>query len=116
MIRKIVSMLLLSAAFSGCFYDKEELLYPTAKDCSTVDAHFAAQVQPLIQTRCAIAGCHDAASGNVGGPFTNYTQIKNKAGSIKTQVTSGAMPQGSTLTVEQIQLISCWVDSGAPNN
>lgn len=116
MIRKIISVLVLSAGLTSCFYDKEELLYPGANDCSTGNISFAADVQPLIQTSCAIAGCHDAGSGNKGGPFTNYTQIKNKAATIKGQVTSGAMPQGSSLTAAQIQLISCWVDSGALNN
>lgn len=116
MIRKTSFALALVFLLAGCYYDKEELLYPEPSDCSTINAKFSTQVAPLIQTRCAISGCHDASSGNAGGPFTNYTLISAKAANIKGQVRSGAMPQGSSLTAAEIQLISCWVDSGAPNN
>ncbi len=116
MIRKITSALCLAAFLTGCYYDKEELLYPGTNDCSTTSASFSAHVMPIIQTTCAMAGCHDATSGNKGGPFINYTQVKDKASTIKSQVLSGAMPQGSSLTAAQIQVISCWVSSGALNN
>lgn len=116
MIRKLTIALAFAFVMAGCYYDKEELLYPEASDCSTINAKFSTQVAPLIQTRCAIAGCHDASSGNKGGPFTNYTQISLKAATIKAQVESGAMPEGSSLTSAEIRLISCWVNSGAPNN
>jgi len=35
---------------------------------------------------------------------------------IRQQVITGAMPIGSTLTEEQIELISCWVDNGTLDN
>ena len=116
MIRKISVALALIPFLSGCYYDKAELLYPETVDCSTLNARFSAQIAPLVETRCAIPGCHDASSGNKGGPFTNYTQIHAKAATIKAQVQSGAMPEGSSLTAAEIQMISCWVNSGAPNN
>jgi len=116
MIRKIISALILTAVLTGCYYDKEELLYPGTNDCSTLSPSFTTHVMPIIQTSCAIAGCHDATSGNKGGPFVNYNQVKDKASTIKSQVLSGAMPQGSSLTSAQIQVISCWVSSGAVNN
>ena len=116
MIRKITSALMLATVLTGCYYDKEEVLYPTAVDCSTLNPSFSAQVMPLIIESCGVVGCHDASSGNKGGPFTNYTQISNKATTIKTQVLSGAMPQGSSLTAAQLQIISCWVSNGAVNN
>ena len=116
MIRKIISALILVVVLTGCYYDKEEVLYPGATDCTTLNPSFAAHVMPIIQTSCAIAGCHDATSGNKGGPFINYTQVKDKASTIRSQILSGAMPQGSSLTAQQIQVISCWVSSGAVNN
>ena len=116
MIRTIFLSLALFTFLSGCYYDKAEILYPDTVDCSTLNARFATQIAPLVETRCAIPGCHDASSGNKGGPFTNYTQIQAKATTIKAQVQSGAMPEGSSLTAAEIQLITCWVNSGAPNN
>lgn len=86
-------------------------------DCNTVtNKAFAADVNPIIQSRCAIAGCHAAGSTNSGGPFTNYTEIFNKRSNIRTEVSSGRMPQGSTLSTSQKNSIICWIDSGAPNN
>lgn len=102
--------------FAGCYYDKEELLYPGGTACGGVDAKFSTKVLPLMQTRCAIGGCHDAASTNHGGPFTNYNQIKAKSNEIRSAVLTGLMPQGSSLTPEEIKLISCWVEGGSPNN
>lgn len=116
MIRKMSAGLILLVLFGSCYNDREDLLYPSITDCNTLNAEYAADIAPIIQSSCAIPGCHDAASGNKGGPFTNFTQVKNKAAIIKAQVVSGAMPQGLSLSQEQIKLISCWVDSGAPNN
>jgi hypothetical protein len=113
---RIVSAVALVLLLTGCYYDKEAVLYPTATDCSSLNVSFSRDIQPLIQSRCAVSGCHDASSGNKGGPFTTYTQIQFKASNIKVQVVSGNMPQGGTLTAAQIKLISCWVDGGAVNN
>lgn len=96
---------------ASCSYDKEVL-----DNCGTTPATYSANVLPLIQTRCAIPLCHDAGSTNLGGPFTSYSLIKAKAIEIKGQIEAGIMPQGSTLTQAEIATISCWVQSGAPNN
>lgn len=86
-------------------------------DCNTVtNKAFAADVNPIIQSRCAIAGCHAAGSTNSGGPFTNYTEIFTKRSNIRTEVSSGRMPQGSSLSTGEKNSILCWIDSGAPNN
>lgn len=96
---------------ASCSYDKEIL-----DNCGTTPSTFSGQVSTIIQTRCATQLCHDAASTNIGGPFTSYDLIKNKASQIKSAVESGVMPQGSTLSQAEIAIISCWVQSGAPNN
>ena len=101
---------------SGCYYDKEEILYPDGLNCGNVPAKFATDINTIIQTRCAIAGCHAAGSTNGVGPLTSYELISSHAVEIKSAVVSGFMPQGSSLTPVQIKAISCWVDSGAPNN
>lgn len=117
MTNRIILSFCLLASLSSCYYDKEALLYPPASDCSTVNVSFNQDILPLVQTNCAFAGCHGASSSNKGGPFTNYTQIKNKASIIKSVTGTRIMPQGGgSLTAEQIKLISCWVDAGAPNN
>ena len=116
MKRKILFVITGIVFFSSCYYDKEEVLYPDGLNCGTVPARFAANVSPIIQTRCAVADCHAAGSTNGVGPLTNYTLIKNAAQQIKAAVVSGFMPQNSTLTAVEIKTISCWVDAGAPEN
>lgn len=101
---------------SGCYYDKEELLYPGGPNCNGAANKFS-QVNPIIQTKCAFSpSCHGVGSTNVGGPLTNYDQIKNKAATIKLQVQTGLMPQTGSLTPTELQSIVCWVEAGAPNN
>lgn len=89
----------------------------TSVDCSTVtNKAFAADVNPIIQSSCAISGCHAAGSTNSGGPFTSYSQIAAKSSQIRAAVNSGRMPQGSSLSTAQKNSIICWIDSGSPNN
>ena len=101
----------LSCAFAGCDYNKSSVL----PDCATVPARFAADVQPLIHSKCATA-CHNAFSTNKGGPLTNYAQIKAKAALVKFMVETRKMPQVGSLTDAEIKVISCWVEAGAENN
>ena len=116
MKKKLLYVLTGIIVVSGCYYDKEELLYPDGINCATVPARFSADVNPIIQSRCAISGCHAAGSTNGRGPLTSYDLIKNAAVEIKAAVVSKFMPQGSSLTPIEIKTISCWVDAGAPNN
>ena len=99
---------------TSCQYKKD--LPDATDDCSGTEVSYSGQIKPLIETRCAIQLCHDAVSTSIGGPFTSYNLIKNKSLTIKQQVVSGIMPQGSSLTAAEIKMIRCWVDSGAPNN
>ncbi len=48
--------------------------------------------------------------------LTNYTQVFNARTSIRTAVSTGAMPQNATLTAAQKNSILCWIDAGAQNN
>lgn len=85
-------------------------------DCSTVAKSFSANVNPTIQSSCNVATCHAAGSTNGPGPLTTYTEVFNARTAIRSAVSSGAMPQGSSLTSSQKNSITCWIDSGAPNN
>lgn len=89
----------------------------TSVDCNTVtNKAFAANINPIIQSTCNQPGCHAVGSTNGPGPLTNYSQVFSARNLIRTAVASGFMPQGSTLTAAQKNSITCWIDSGAPNN
>jgi hypothetical protein len=86
-------------------------------DCSTVsNKAFAADVSPIVQGRCNIVSCHAAGSTNGPGALTNYSEVFNARSAIRSAVSTGTMPQGSTLSTAQKNSIICWIDSGAPNN
>lgn len=116
MMKYIIGAMAIWLMASACYYHKEELLYPGAVNCTGVNARYGTEVLPVVQAKCSLAGCHDAGSVNAGGPLTSFDQVKAKASRIRTQVLSGAMPQNSSLTAEELRLIVCWIDSGTPNN
>lgn len=102
---------------SGCSKDNGGGGGGGSVDCNTVtNKAFAANISPIIQSSCAIAGCHAAGSTNGPGPLTSYTEISNAKTRIRAAVSSGLMPQGSSLSTAQKNSIICWIDSGAPNN
>ena len=112
----VLLTLLALISFASCYYDKEELLYPASSNCEQ-NAKFAANVNPIIQSKCAMSpDCHASGSTNYAGPLTNYNLIHNLAPAIKTQVLTGAMPKTGSLTATELQTIVCWIDAGAQNN
>ena len=115
-MKKYIIVAIAVVFITGCYYDTSELLYPGGADCTGVAPSYATEVAPLIQSKCALSGCHSAGVTNTGGPLTNYTENKNKAASIKATVLNGSMPKGCSLTPAEIKTISCWVDNGSLNN
>jgi hypothetical protein len=110
---KIAFILVTFFIFSSCSKPAES----TAPDvCDNVPKDFTTDVNPLIQTYCNQTACHDANSVNGPGPLTNYTEVFNARDRIKGQVEAGLMPQNTTLTTAQKNIIICWINSGAPNN
>jgi len=90
---------------------------PPPNSCDGVNAKFADDILPLIQTKCATgSGCHGSGSGNGPGALTSFNAIKNAASAIKSAVNSGRMPLNGSLTALQLKQINCWVDNGSPNN
>lgn len=88
----------------------------TTVDCTSVKKSFSADVLPIIQNSCALAGCHIAGSLNGPGELTNYMEVFNARVNIRSAVSSGIMPKTGTLTTAQKNSILCWIDAGASNN
>jgi len=86
-------------------------------NCTGVASAFAANVNLIIQTKCATdATCHGAGSANGPGPLQTYNQIFAARIAIKTAVGNGTMPKTGTITTAEKNSIICWVDAGGPNN
>src|SRR5690606_17374227 len=82
---------------------------------------FVADIKPIIETRCAISGCHN---GDLGADknWLNAEEFHKRvaSGLVKYRVTHRIMPPSFSpagpLTQEQISAIACWTDQSAPNN
>ena len=116
---KLCFVLATALCFSYCSSDKDEVLDPGGNNdpCATVPAKFAANIAPIIETKCALgSACHGEGSTNGVGPLLTFDHAKSGASRIKAAVMSGAMPKNGSLTQAQINSIRCWVDGGALNN
>ncbi|MDF0717688.1 cytochrome c [Muricauda sp. 334s03] len=74
-------------------------------------ASYMDDIKIIIANNCL--SCH---SGTQFPDLRTYQGVSTNAGIVKTQVVNRTMPIGGTLTNDEIELISCWVDNGAPNN
>lgn len=110
--KKTFLVILTPILFSACLNNVEEAIEenPIEDFCKT--RSFSLHVKTIIDNNCI--QCH--GQGGNSPNLTTYNRIKNNANSIKSEVVSRRMPQGSSLTNEEIQAISCWVDEGALNN
>ncbi|MCB0650641.1 MAG: hypothetical protein KDC85_05145 [Saprospiraceae bacterium] len=82
-------------------------------DCSTVT--FSNVIFPIFEQNCNLSGCHGGNTYN--GTFTSYNNIKTivNNGQLRSTVLDfRTMPQGGSLTSEQLGQIQCWLDDGAP--
>lgn len=87
----------------------------------TAEYTFSEDIKPIIETKCAISGCHN---GDMGAElnWTDFEQFHARASSglVKFRVTHRIMPPSESpagpLTQEQINAIACWSDQGALNN
>ncbi len=70
-------------------------------------------IKSIIENSCAVSGCHN---GSVSPDLRNFGTIQARASSIKARTGNKSMPKGSSLSQQQIDMIACWVDDGAPAN
>lgn len=72
-----------------------------------------AEVRPLIETKCALSGCHN---GVTRPDLRVYETAKKYATQIKKLTADRSMPFTGSLTQQQIDMLACWVDEGANQN
>jgi len=110
-------------AFSSCYYDKADLLYPgTNAPCDSITAiSYSQHVKPLLQQYCY--GCHSGASpsGNIAmGTYATDKAIAVNGklfGTINYSSGFSPMPAGDPkLTNCKIAVIKKWIDANTPNN
>lgn len=93
----------------SCTYD--------SSDSCTLQRSYQNDIRPLVLNKCAISGCHVA--GFVPGDFTLYQPLKDKAnsGTLKMLVVDiKTMPPDASISLNQRNMVKCWIEQGALNN
>lgn len=113
-------MLFLAFMFTfSCTKDKIEI---NPADCIET-IRYSAEIKELIDVTCAISGCH-VSGNNVPGNFTSYVGIEGflTENLFEKRVLSlRDMPPNYSsgpkfLTLEQLDLMACWVEQGYLEN
>lgn len=123
-MRKIIGVFACALIFTGCYYDKADQLYPSpTTTCDTTTVTFAKDILPIMNTKCATAGCHDNQTKQNGYDMGTYEGVKMVVDDGKligvTRQDAGylPMPQGMAKLDEcSINKIVRWVHLGAQNN
>jgi hypothetical protein len=110
---KIISKMIAGVGFS--FHMSACLNEDIERGICDIPITYSGFIKPLIETKCAIPGCH-VAGGSAPGDFTIYGNVNARATAIKTRTADGSMPKVGSITPEEIEKIACWVESGALNN
>jgi hypothetical protein len=109
MIRKFISIACISIALGACKKDKSAgKLTPS---CDGSSPTYNGSIKSILDSRCGSASCHPN--------YTSYQGLSGilQSGDFKREVlTNQTMPEGSSLTQEQLNKIQCWVDNGFPEN
>lgn len=101
----------------GCTADNAETLSPTGFDCAATPASYARDIQPIMQRKCATAGCHSSTSASGGVILETYNQVKSQSARIQIRVVEQkTMPPDGALPAIEIEKLRCWIGNGSPNN
>jgi mono/diheme cytochrome c family protein len=98
---------------------------PTATTAAGGTVSFARDVLPILQAYCS--GCHGTNRQAAGLDFSSYSSLMNgrpvvvpndpNNSELLQVVIAGIMPRGgNSLSDQQIQTITDWINAGAPNN
>ncbi len=115
-----IKIILLLVVLSGCYYDVEEVLYPST-GCDTLDISFNKDIVPIIEVACY--ACHSAEANFANITLEGYEMLsiyvanKKLIGSIKYEAGFSPMPKGAAKLLDcEIEKIESWINNGALNN
>jgi len=115
--KNIILLFILLIQIISCKKDKGKIPITSQSFCDSLQVKYSVHIQPVIQSQCAISGCH--TSGASMGDFTTYSGVKAKVdnGSFENRVlTLSNMPPVGPLPDSTKKKIDCWLKAGAPNN
>lgn len=123
---KKILVILSVVVMAGCYNDKADQLYPAvaASGCDTTNVAYAATIAPILKSKCATSGCHDAATKQNGYDYSTYNSSWTSAtatvkliGVVTHDPNFVPMPYNLAKMDEcSVNRIVRWVHLGAMNN
>lgn len=101
---------------------KDAIDYAAQATCNGTVPTYTNEIAPILNTNCALSGCHNASSAKEGINLSDYasasSQFKNNPDNL-TSVHHGSgvkpMPDGRPqLAADLINKLDCWVKNGCP--
>jgi len=121
LVTAFTTLIVIALSVSGCYYDKEELLYPGNSVCDSTAVKYSTAVLPIMSASCY--SCHAGNFPSGGIKLDTYSDLRVQAlngklyGSISHSAGYSQMPKNlPQLSACKIATIKGWVDAGAPNN
>lgn len=116
----LISFFLLWVSGTGCYYDKEEVLYPQSV-CDTAMVTYSRSVVPILSANCI--SCHGGNTPSAGIKLDAYADVKIQAGNgrlwgaISHAGGFSPMPKNAAkMSTCNLTKIKKWIDAGAINN
>jgi len=123
MKKTILAIAVIAVGAVSCYKDNSEDMYPANNTgtCDTTNVTFSGFVKPLIDSKCATAGCHigTAATGYDLTTYNGVAGVVNNGKLLPAINHTGPQPMpegGAKLDDCTIAKITAWVNAGAPNN
>lgn len=124
--RQFFAFVMLTGSVALCTQSCVDHTLPAADEfsCTSLgEVSFDADVQQILESKCAIVGdggCHNGGNGP-SLDWRQFSNVQQHAIAVKDRVTrtpgsSGAMPKIGSLSDDQIRTLVCWVDQGAQDN
>ena len=118
---EIFLIAVLATALSGCYYDKEELLFPNSQNCDSTEAKYSTTVLPILSNNCN--SCHGGNFPSAGVKLDSYTSVSVHARNGRLYGTISHSPGYVPMPLIAPKLSNCninaikkWIDNGALNN
>ena len=109
---------LIAIAIQSCEYN--DLPEPPAEVEGCDPISFQNDIEPIINSSCALTGCHKGDNG-ADKNWTVFGNFQAKRANVKDRInrppgTPGHMPAQGSITRAEIEMITCWVDQGGLDN
>jgi len=115
-----LGLFVIAISNTGCYYDKEEILYPQTV-CDTTNVTYSSSVVPILLSNCTV--CHGGNTPSAGIKLDTYADVKIQVtngrlwGAVSQAISFSPMPKNAAkMSTCNLTKIKKWIDAGAPNN